>query len=66
MVVVLNMKIRRNEHMKNINRRPTWELKNMVKALSMHPWSNTVAEDQRLEIAKEELARRSKEGFAVK
>ena len=52
--------------MKNINRRPTWELKNMVKALSMHSWSNTVAEDQRLEIAKEELARRSKEGFAVK
>ena len=52
--------------MKNLNRRPSWELRNMVKALSMHPWSNTVAEDQRLEEAKEELARRSKEGFAVK
>ncbi len=52
--------------MKNLNRRPTWELKNMVKALSLHSWLNTPAENQRLEIAEEELARRSKEGFAVK
>jgi len=52
--------------MKNLNRRPSWELRNMVKALSMHSWSNTVAEDQRLKEAKEELTRRNREGFAVK
>ena len=66
MGLVYNGQQQRNEQMKNLNRRPSWELRNMVKALSMHPWSNTVAEDQRLEEAKEELARRSKEGFAVK
>ena len=44
--------------MKNINRKPTWELKNMVKALSMHPWLNTPEETKRLKAAKEELSRR--------
>lgn len=28
---------------------PIWALKNMVKALQMHPWLNTDIENQRLE-----------------
>jgi predicted ATPase len=40
-------------------KRPTWELKNMVKALSMHPWLNTTEETHRLETSKQELARRN-------
>jgi hypothetical protein len=40
--------------------RPTWELRNMVKALSMHPWRNTTEETHRLETAKEELTERTK------
>jgi hypothetical protein len=31
---------------------PRWALKNMVKALSMHAWHNTPAENLRLEAAK--------------
>lgn len=46
--------------------RPTWELKNMVKALSMHPWLNTPEETQRLDNAKKELSRRNQQGFVVK
>ena len=41
-----------------IHNRPTWELKNMVKALSFHSWSNTTEEKERLEIAKLELLMR--------
>ena len=41
-----------------VNNRPTWELKNMVKALSFHSWNNTAEEKERLEAAKLELKRR--------
>ena len=41
-----------------VNNRPTWELKNMVKALSFHSWSNTPEEKERLEAAKLELKKR--------
>jgi len=51
--------------MKNLNKHPTWVLENMVKALSMLIWFNTPAEDQRLELAEQELARRNKQGFVV-
>lgn len=37
----------------------TWELKNMVKALSMFELLNTDEENQRLEDAKKELRKRS-------
>jgi len=46
--------------------RPTWELRNMIKALSMHPWLNTAEEIQRLENAKKELSRRNQQGFIAK
>jgi hypothetical protein len=51
--------------MKNLSRKPTWELRNMVRALSMHSWLNTPAESQRLALAKHELDRRNKNGFVV-
>jgi len=51
--------------MKNLNKHPTWVLENMVKALSMLIWFNTPAEDQRLELAEQELARRNKQGLVV-
>jgi hypothetical protein len=36
----------------------TWELKNMIKALSMMPILNTAEEDKRLQDAKKELKQR--------
>ena len=39
----------------NLGNRPTWELKVIVKALSMHPWLNTREETERLETAKKIL-----------
>ena len=36
----------------------TWELEAIVKALSMHPWLNTLEENQRLGIAKHILSKR--------
>ena len=42
----------------NLFRRPSWELRNIVRALSMHSWLNTPAEEQRLKSAKQELADR--------
>ena len=51
--------------MKNLNRKPTWELRNMVRALSFHRWLNTPQESQRLALAKQELDRRNKNGFVV-
>ena len=42
----------------NIKRRPSWELKNMILALSMHSWLNTKDEDERLKLAKQELEER--------
>ena len=46
--------------MKNtpIKSKPTWELRAMIRALSMMPSLNTEAENERLEEAKEELRRR--------
>ena len=40
--------------------RETWELKNMVKALSMLELLNTEEENKRLQEAKQELHRRGK------
>ena len=45
----------------NLERRPTWELKNMVKALSLHSWLNTEEEKERLLEAKKILKLRWKE-----
>ena len=42
----------------NMKRRPSWELKNMILALSMHSWLNTKDEDERLKLAKQELEER--------
>ena len=40
------------EAKKIVGNRPKWELKNMVKALSMHSWLNTPEETKRLEAGK--------------
>lgn len=37
---------------KIIGNQPKWAIKNMVKALSMHPWLNTPEENQRMQAAK--------------
>jgi hypothetical protein len=34
-----------------VGNRPTWELKNMVKALNMLPWLNTPEDELRLKAA---------------
>jgi len=44
----------------NLDRRPTWELKQIVRALSLHPWLNTQEENARLERAKKLLKSRIK------
>ena len=44
----------------NLDRRPTWELKQIVRALSLHPWLNTQEENARLERAKKLLKLRKK------
>jgi len=44
----------------NLDRRPTWELKQIVKALSLHPWLNYQEENARLERAKKLLKSRIK------
>jgi len=38
---------------KKWDRRPTWELNNMIKALSMDSWLNTNEDNERLATAKE-------------
>lgn len=40
--------------------RPTWELRAIIKALSLHPWLNSPEENQRLADAKAELTTRTK------
>lgn len=45
----------------NLEKRPTWELKNIVKALSLHSWLNTEEEKERLLEAKKILKLRRKE-----
>jgi hypothetical protein len=42
----------------SIKSKPTWELRVMIRSLSMMPSLNTEAENERLEEAKEELRRR--------
>ena len=37
---------------KILGRQPRWAIKNMNRALSLHPWLNTAAENQRLAAAK--------------
>jgi hypothetical protein len=44
----------------NLDRRATWELKQIVRALSLHPWLNTQEENARLERAKKLLKSRIK------
>tara|TARA_R100000773_G_C4219134_1_gene117665 strand:+ start:2488 stop:2637 length:150 start_codon:yes stop_codon:yes gene_type:complete len=44
----------------NLDRRPTWELKQIVRALSLHPWLNSQEENARLERAKKLLKSRIK------
>ena len=44
----------------NLDRRATWELKQIVRALSLHPWLNTPEENERLERAKKLLKSRIK------
>ena len=44
----------------NYTKRPTWELKNIAKALSMLSLLNTPEEDERLKMVKLELKRRAR------
>lgn len=37
---------------KIVGNQPHWALKNMVKALSLHPWLNNTEDKKRLEAAK--------------
>ena len=48
------------EAKKIVGNQPTWALKNMVKALQMLPWRNTVEDEQRLIAAKIVLKERNK------
>ena len=41
-----------DREVERLKRRPLWELKAMVKALSFHRWCNTSEEELRLEAAK--------------
>ena len=43
-------------------RRPTWELKAILKALSLHPWLNTKEDNQRIIDVTEELKQRMNNG----
>ena len=53
--------VRTGESKMNLEKRPTWELKNIVKALSLHSWLNTEEEKERLLEAKKILKLRRKE-----
>tara|TARA_R100000234_G_scaffold69731_1_gene42813 strand:+ start:777 stop:956 length:180 start_codon:yes stop_codon:yes gene_type:complete len=55
--LTLNNNFKKEKIMKN---RATWELKNMVKALSMLELLNTEEENKRLQEAKQELKCRGK------
>lgn len=48
------------DEIKRLERRPTWELKAMSKALSLHSWHNTPEKNVRLAAAKEVLSSRRK------
>lgn len=45
-----------DEAKKIIGNQPRWAVRNMAKALSLHPWLNTAAEARRLEAARVVLA----------
>jgi len=45
---------------KGLARVSNTELRNIIKALSLHRWNNTPEENERLEMAKEELAFRQR------
>tara|TARA_R100001530_G_C4238377_1_gene134635 strand:- start:183 stop:374 length:192 start_codon:yes stop_codon:yes gene_type:complete len=51
-------KLAKNEAGDPMKRRSTWELKNMILALSLHSWLNTKDEDERLKLARQELEER--------
>jgi hypothetical protein len=57
MSVVLGDVMSMNESAR-LDRRPTWELIAMVKALSLHCWLNTHEENERLRVAKLVLKKR--------
>jgi len=44
----------------DLKRRPSWELRNMIQALSFHSWLNTKEENARLQLARQELKERLK------
>ena len=46
--------------MTDLKRRPSWELRNMIQALSFHSWLNTKEENDRLQLARQELKERLK------
>ncbi len=51
-----------NKEAERLKRRPTWELKAMVKALGFHAWGNTDEEKLRREAGKMVLKERRKKG----
>lgn len=51
-----------NKEVERLKRRPTWELKAMVKALGFHAWGNTDEENMRREAGKAVLKERRKKG----
>ena len=53
----INQEVSRKENRPYAGR-PTWELKNIKKALSFHPWLNTDEEMKRLENIHAELQHR--------
>ena len=55
------MKMNLSEAKKITGNQPTWALKNMVKALSMHSWINTPEENERLAAAQLILSKKNKE-----
>ena len=46
----------------DLTKQPTYALKNMIKALSLHTWLNSEEEELRLIEAKKELKRRNYNG----
>jgi hypothetical protein len=51
--------------MTDLKRRPSWELRNMIQALSFHSWLNTKEENARLQLARQELKERVNLGRQV-
>ena len=55
---------RKKSKMNNLNKHPTWVLENMVLTLSKLTYP-IPEERQKLELAKQELARRNEQGLVV-